>query len=85
MIMLNFEKVNEMLKSLNVFFRCKVFKFSIESEKIFVILYRKIMNDMRQLKWYVSILDLGGFKIMYKRSSINFNLLGFIRFIIDIM
>jgi len=62
--MLNFKKVNEILKIMDMFFSCKVDKFSIKSGKVFIIICRIIMKGVRQLKWFVSILDLGGFKIM---------------------
>jgi hypothetical protein len=82
--MLNFKKINEMLKILDMFFIFKIDKFSIKSGKVFIMLRRIIMKGMRQLKWFVYTLNLGGFKIMYRRYEISLDLMRLTSLIIDI-
>jgi len=83
-IMLNFKEIYTILKSLDMLFNYKVEKFSIKYGKVFIILRRIIMKGMRQLKWYVSILDIIGFKIMYRRYYISLYLMRLTNLIIDI-
>jgi hypothetical protein len=47
--MLNFKKVNEMLKGLDVFFSCKIENLSIKHGKVFEMLRRKLMEDMKAI------------------------------------
>jgi hypothetical protein len=83
-IMLNFKEIYTILKSLDMLFNYKVEKFSIKYGKVFIMLRRIIMKGMRKLKWYVSILDIRGFKIMYRRYYIILYLMRLANLIIDI-
>ena len=59
------KKVREMLKGLYMFLSSQVFGFFVELGEVLLIFHGKIMDDRRQLQWFISAWRNGGDKVRY--------------------
>ena len=66
-VMFYLKKVREMFKVLYIFLTSQVFRLSIKLGEVLVISRRKIMEDRRQLKWFISAWRNWGDKVRYDR------------------
>ena len=72
-------------KACKFFFSCKVLGFSIKLRKVFLVFCRKIMKNMRQMKWFVLVWNIGRNRSMWDQCIVNFGFIRLTRMIFNVM